>query len=95
MDRRTLGTNGLEVSALGFGCMGLSYGYSPALDRKQAIAMVEAAFDRGVTFFDTAEEYGPYVNLTDDDARRIDEALGRLQIAGERYPEELEKRTGL
>ncbi len=62
MKKRTLGARGPEVSALGFGCMGLSYGYSPALDRQDALGMIEAAFDRGVTFFDTAEAYGPFVN---------------------------------
>ncbi len=58
MDTRSLGTNGLEVSALGFGCMGLSFGYGPATDRNDAIALIRAAHDLGVTFFDTAEAYG-------------------------------------
>ena len=62
MQKRTLGRNGLEVSALGFGCMGLSYGYGPATDRSEAIALIRAAHDRGVTFFDTAEAYGPGLN---------------------------------
>lgn len=57
MDKRTLG-QGLEVSALGFGCMGLTFGYGPAQDRGDAIALIRAAFDMGVTFFDTAEAYG-------------------------------------
>jgi aryl-alcohol dehydrogenase-like predicted oxidoreductase len=60
MEKRKLGN--LEVSALGLGCMGLSFGYGPATDRAQAIALIRAAFERGVTFFDTAEAYGPYVN---------------------------------
>jgi aryl-alcohol dehydrogenase-like predicted oxidoreductase len=62
MQKRTLGRSGLEVSAIGLGCMGLSYGYGPATDRKDAIALIRAAHDRGVTFFDTAEAYGPGVN---------------------------------
>jgi aryl-alcohol dehydrogenase-like predicted oxidoreductase len=62
MKKRTLGKSGLEVSALGFGCMGLSFGYGPATEKQQAISMIRAAFERGVTFFDTAEAYGPYIN---------------------------------
>lgn len=62
MQKRLLGQSGLEVSALGFGCMGLSYGYGPATDRKDAIALIRAAYERGVTFFDTAEAYGPGIN---------------------------------
>jgi aryl-alcohol dehydrogenase-like predicted oxidoreductase len=61
MQKRKLGT-GLEVSALGLGCMGLSHAYGPATDKQQAIALLRAAVDRGVTFFDTAEVYGPYQN---------------------------------
>ncbi|MYZ43581.1 aldo/keto reductase [Schauerella aestuarii] len=62
MQTRTLGKSGLEVSALGLGCMGLSYGYGPATDKDQAIALIRAAYERGVTFFDTAEVYGPFTN---------------------------------
>jgi aryl-alcohol dehydrogenase-like predicted oxidoreductase len=62
MKKRILGNSGLEVSALGFGCMGLSYGYGPATDTQAGIALIRAAFERGVTFFDTAEAYGPGVN---------------------------------
>ena len=61
MKTRTLG-NGLEVSTLGLGCMGLSSGLGPALDRKQAVELIRSAFDLGVTLFDTAEVYGPYAN---------------------------------
>jgi len=60
MKKRKLGK--LEVSALGFGCMGLSFGYGPATEKQQAISMIRAAFERGVTFFDTAEAYGPHLN---------------------------------
>jgi aryl-alcohol dehydrogenase-like predicted oxidoreductase len=62
MQKRTLGKSSLEVSAVGLGCMGLSYGYGPATDKKQAIALIRSAVDSGVTFFDTAEAYGPFVN---------------------------------
>ena len=62
MQKRTLGKGKLEVSALGLGCMGLSFGYGPATEKQQAIALIRAAVDRGVTFFDTAEAYGPFTN---------------------------------
>jgi len=62
MQKRKLGTGGLEVSTLGFGCMGLSFGYGPAVDKQEGIKVVRAAVDLGVTFFDTAEVYGPFVN---------------------------------
>ncbi len=62
MNKRTLGTDGLEVSALGFGCMGLSFGYGPATEKNEAIQLIRSAFEQGVTFFDTAEAYGPYAN---------------------------------
>jgi len=62
MQKRILGKSGLEVSAIGFGCMGLSFAYGPAMDRGEAIKLIRAAVDRGVAFFDTAECYGPFVN---------------------------------
>ncbi|QEN89596.1 aldo/keto reductase [Labrys sp. KNU-23] len=62
MQKRILGHGGLEVSAIGLGCMGLSYGYGPAVERQAGIALIHAAVERGVTFFDTAEAYGPFVN---------------------------------
>lgn len=62
MKQRRLGRSGLQVSALGLGCMGLSHGYGPATDRPAAIALIRAAAEQGVTLFDTAEVYGPYVN---------------------------------
>lgn len=64
MEKRTLGRNGPVVSAIGLGCMGLSTGYGPGLDQQQGIQMIRAAVERGVTFFDTAEVYGPFVNET-------------------------------
>jgi aryl-alcohol dehydrogenase-like predicted oxidoreductase len=62
MQKRTLGTSGLEVSAIGLGCMGMSFAYGPPSDRGEMISLLRAAVDRGVTFFDTAEVYGPYTN---------------------------------
>ncbi len=62
MQKRTLGKSGLEVSALGLGCMGLSYGYGPAAEKQDGIKLIRMAFEKGVTFFDTAEAYGPYTN---------------------------------
>ena len=59
METRELGKSGLKVSALGLGCMGLSFGLGPAVEKEAAIALIRAAFERGVTFFDTAEAYGP------------------------------------
>jgi aryl-alcohol dehydrogenase-like predicted oxidoreductase len=62
MEKRKLGRSNLQVSALGLGCMGLSFGYGPAVDKQQGISLIRAAVDRGVTFFDTAEVYGPFTN---------------------------------
>jgi aryl-alcohol dehydrogenase-like predicted oxidoreductase len=62
MQKRKLGKSGLEVSAVGLGCMGLSFGYGPATDTQDAIKLIRTAFERGVTFFDTAEAYGPFAN---------------------------------
>src|SRR5579864_3923117 len=62
MQKRKLGRSGLEVSALGLGCMGMSYGYGPAADTKEMISLIRKAVERGVTFFDTAEVYGPFAN---------------------------------
>jgi aryl-alcohol dehydrogenase-like predicted oxidoreductase len=74
MKTRQLGNSGLEVSALGLGCMGLSYGYGPATDTADAVKLIRAAFDRGVTFFDTAEAYGPFIN-----ERVVGEALAPMR----------------
>src|SRR5204863_2476860 len=80
MQKRTLGNSKLEVSSLGFGCMGMSWSYGPPKDKPEMIALLHAAVDRGVTFFDTAEVYGPLVN-----EELVGEALapfrGRVVIA--------------
>ena len=62
MQKRKLGKSGLEVSALGLGCMGMSFGYGPAADKKEMISLIRSAVERGITFFDTAEVYGPFTN---------------------------------
>jgi len=62
MQKRKLGKSNLEVSALGLGCMGMSFGFGPPVDKKEGIALIRAAVERGITFFDTAEVYGPYTN---------------------------------
>jgi len=62
MQKRKLGKSGLEVSALGLGCMGMSFGLGPAIDKQQAISLIRGAVELGVTFFDTAEAYGPFTN---------------------------------
>ncbi len=62
MQKRKLGTSNLEVSAIGLGCMGMSFGYGPAVDKQHGISLIRAAVERGVTFFDTAEVYGPFAN---------------------------------
>jgi aryl-alcohol dehydrogenase-like predicted oxidoreductase len=62
MQKRTLGKSNLEVSALGLGCMGMSFGYGPAADKREMISLLHAAVERGITFFDTAEAYGPFIN---------------------------------
>jgi aryl-alcohol dehydrogenase-like predicted oxidoreductase len=62
MEKRKLGNSGLEVSAMGLGCMGLSFGLGPATDKQEAIKLIRAAFEQGITFFDSAEAYGPFAN---------------------------------
>lgn len=74
MQKRALGASGLEVSAIGFGCMGISFGYGQAISREEGIAIIRAAVDGGVTFFDTAEAYGPYAN-----EEIVGEALGPVR----------------
>jgi aryl-alcohol dehydrogenase-like predicted oxidoreductase len=74
MQTRTLSKSGLEVSALGFGCMGISFGYGPATSREDGLGIIRTAFDSGVTFFDTAEAYGPFAN-----EELVGEALGPIR----------------
>jgi len=74
MQQRQLGTSGLEVSALGFGCMGISFGYGPTTSQGDGIGIIRAAVDKGVTFFDTAEAYGPFAN-----EELVGEALGPVR----------------
>src|SRR5271169_6183627 len=62
MKKRKLGKSGLEISAIGLGCMGMSFSYGPPKDKQEMISLLRAAVDRGVTFFDTAEVYGPFTN---------------------------------
>ena len=144
METRRLGSGGLEVSAIGLGCMGMSQSYGPPPgDRDEMIAVIRAAAERGITFFDTAEVYGPFVNeelvgealepyrgqvviatkfgfrfdesgrqaglssrpehiaqvaevtLTPEDLRKLGEAAAAIPIQGDRYPEHLERLTGL
>jgi aryl-alcohol dehydrogenase-like predicted oxidoreductase len=109
MQTRLLG-GALEVSALGFGCMGLSQSYGPLPEKSASIDLLRAAVDRGVTFFDTAEVYGPFgneelvgealapvrqqVDLTRDDLAEIEQAASAITIQGARYPAQLEATTG-
>jgi aryl-alcohol dehydrogenase-like predicted oxidoreductase len=62
MQKRKLGKGDLEVSAIGFGCMGLDFGYATKISRQEGVALIRAAYERGATFFDTAEVYGPFTN---------------------------------
>ena len=101
MQKRKLGSSNLEVSAIGLGCMGLSFGLGPATDKKEAIAVIHSAVDRGVTLFDTAEGYGPFstrnwvenigaaeVELTSADLREIESAFSKMTVQGARLSEE-------
>src|SRR5205085_10887780 len=97
MQKRKLGNSGLEVSALGLGCMGMSFGYGPAGERKEMISLIRSAVERGVTFFDTAEAYGPFTN-----EELVGEALGpfRNQVViatkfGFKYDPNSGKQAGL
>ena len=80
MQKRRLGESNLEVSALGLGCMGLSFGYGPAVDKRDGISLIRAAVERGVTFFDTAEAYGPFTN-EELVGEALDPFRGRVAIA--------------
>ena len=92
MHKRTLGRSGLEVSAIGFGCMGLSHAYGRPVGKQAGIALIRAAVDRGITFFDTAEAYGPFVN-----EELVGEALtpfrGQVVIAT-KFGFDIDPRTG-
>ena len=74
MQKRNLGKSNLEVSAIGLGCMSMSFGLGPAMDKNEAIKLIRSAFDQGVTFFDTAEAYGPFAN-----EELLGEALGPIR----------------
>ncbi|MDB5566989.1 MAG: aldo/keto reductase [Tardiphaga sp.] len=93
MQKRKLGNSGLEVSAIGLGCMGMSFGYGPPADTQQMIALIRAAVERGVTLFDTAEVYGPFTN-----EKLVGEALapfaGNVTIAT-KFGFKLDPDTGL
>ena len=92
MQKRKLGKSNLEVSAVGLGCMGMSFGYGPAADKREMITLIRSAVERGVTLFDTAEAYGPFTN-----EELVGEALapfrGQVVIAT-KYLAALEKLTG-
>src|SRR5436305_4944380 len=97
MQKRKLGKSNLEVSALGLGCMGISFGLGPAVDKQTGISLIRAAVERGITFFDTAEVYGPYTN-----EELVGEALapfrGRVAIAtkfGFKFDPNTGKQAGL
>ena len=97
MQKRKLGKSSLEVSAIGLGCMGMSFGYGPAVDKQEGVSLIRAAVERGVTFFDTAEVYGPYAN-----EELVGEALapfcGKVAIAtkfGFKLDPETGKQAGL
>jgi aryl-alcohol dehydrogenase-like predicted oxidoreductase len=95
MQKRELGRSGLEVSAIGLGYMGLRHGYGPATDRQRAIELVRAAFERGVTCFDTAQIYGAAnVEPTADDLCEIEAAAAAISVHGDRYPEHLHQQVG-
>ncbi len=92
MQKRKLGSSNLEVSAIGLGCMGLSYGYGPATDTRDAITLIRTAVERGVTFFDTAEVYGPFTN-----EKVVGEALAPLRdqvVIATKFGFDLDPNTG-
>ena len=92
MQKRTLGKSRLEVSAIGLGCMGLSAGYGPAVDKPAGIALIRSAFERGVTFFDTAEAYGPFAN-----EELLGEALAPIRdkvVIATKFGFDLDPKTG-
>jgi len=94
MQKRNLGNNGLEVSAIGLGCMGMSFGYGPAKDKKEMISVIRAA--AGTTKPNRLEENlgGATIELTSVDVRRITAAASAIKVQGARYPEASERMTG-
>src|SRR6187397_1670168 len=92
MQKRRLGTGNLEVSAIGLGCMGMSFGYGPAGEKSEMTAVIRAAVERGVTFFDTAEVYGPFTN-----EELVGEALAPLReqvVIATKFGFKLDPHTG-
>ena len=92
MQKRKLGKSNLEVSAIGLGCMGMSFGYGPAADKQEMISLIRAAVERGVTFFDTAEVYGPFTN-----EELVGEALAPLRdqvVIATKFGFKLDPNTG-
>src|SRR3989454_10447907 len=88
MKKRKLGRSNLEVSAVGLGCMGMSFGYGPAADKQEMISLLRSAVERGVTFFDTAEVYGPFTN-----EELVGEALAFLLLTFMNYFREEKRRA--
>ena len=89
MKKRKLGNSNLEVSAIGFGCMGLNFGYATSVSKEEGIALIRAAVERGVTFFDTAEVYGPFTN-----EEMVGEALAPVRRpGGDRHQVRLQDRS--
>ncbi|HZF32461.1 MAG TPA: aldo/keto reductase, partial [Candidatus Angelobacter sp.] len=92
MQKRKLGKSNLEVSAIGLGCMGLSFGYGPAVDKQDGISLIRSAVERGVTFLDTAEVYGPFTN-----EELVGEALAPLRgqvVIATKFGFDLDPKTG-
>jgi aryl-alcohol dehydrogenase-like predicted oxidoreductase len=92
MQKRKLGKSNLEISAIGLGCMGLSFGYGPAVEKRAGIALIRAAVERGVTFFDTAEVYGPFTN-----EELVGEALAPLRaqvVIATKFGFDIDPKTG-
>src|SRR5580765_6985340 len=92
IQKRKLGKSNLEVSAIGMGCMGMSFGFGPAMDKKEGIALIRSAVERGVTFFDTAEVYGPFTN-----EELVGEALAPLRsqvVIATKFGFKIDAKTG-
>jgi aryl-alcohol dehydrogenase-like predicted oxidoreductase len=92
MQKRKLGSSNLEVSAIGLGCMGLRFGYGPAVEKQEGIALIRSAVERGVTFFDTAEGYGPFTN-----EELVGEALAPIRakvVIATKFGHDIDPHTG-